>query len=86
MPPAIQIRDHVGQNSLKIQCPGGHVSYAELKDVEDFYRSMAAEEVRNAERLRILQAGRRITYMVLLASAFLIYYLLDKAAEALTLL
>ena len=47
------------------------------------------EEVQRARDevvLRRWQTAKRITWLVLVAAAFLIYYLFDKLAEALSLL
>ena len=45
-----------------------------------------AQRARDEVVLRRWQTAKRITWLVLVAAAFLIYYLFDKLAEALSLL
>ena len=45
---------------------------------------LATRKVEDDLRLRKLLAAKRITWMILLAGAFLCFYLMDKLSEALS--
>ena len=65
------------------------MSQTELKSLDDARRYKQELEARHAEDElppRWAQIAKRITLMLLLAGAFLIYYLLDKMQEAVSLL
>jgi hypothetical protein len=65
------------------------VSQAEIKSLHDVRRHSQELAVQRAGDDRALRWGtiaKRITWMVLVACAFLAYYLLDKLEEALSLL
>ena len=65
------------------------MSQAEIKSLDDVRRHSQELAVQRAGDDRALHWGktaRRITWMVLVAGAFLSYYLLDKLEEALSLL
>lgn len=65
------------------------MSETELKSIADARRhsqELAAQRAGDDRALRWGKTAKRITWMVLVAGAFLAYYLLDKLAEALSLL
>ena len=65
------------------------MSDAEPKSLDDVRRhreELSARRAGDDRALRWTQAAKRITWMVLIAGAFLAYYLLDKMQEALSLL
>lgn len=67
------------------------MSQTELKSLDDVHRynqELAARVRRAEDELppRWAQIAKRITLMVLLGCAILIYYLLDKMQEAISLL
>lgn len=62
---------------------------AQIKSLEDLHKHSQELATRNVEDdpvVRKLQVAKRITWMCLLAAAFLFFYLMDKMQEALTLL
>jgi len=61
----------------------------ELRSLEDcrrYVHALATRRVEDDPVCRALWSAKRISYEVLLAGAFLFYYLLDKMSEALSLL
>ena len=65
------------------------MSETELKSLEDARRQSQEPAARRAgddRVLRWMQVAKRITWMILVAGAFLAYYLLDKMQEAVALL
>jgi hypothetical protein len=67
------------------------VSQTELKSIDEArrYNQELAAQVRRAEDElppHWTRVAKRVTLMLLLAAAFLIYYLLDKMQEAVSLL
>lgn len=65
------------------------MSQTELKSLADVRRhsqELAAQRARDDRALRWGKIAKRITWMILIAAAFLAYYLLDKLEEALSLL
>lgn len=65
------------------------MSDTDLKSLDDARRQIHEQEDRRARDDRVqrrAQVIKRITWMVLLAAAFLAYYLLDKMSEAVSLL
>lgn len=65
------------------------MSQTELKSLDDVRRHNQELASRRPEDDRVMhwaQVAKRITWMILLAAAFLIYYLLDKMQEAVSLL
>ena len=65
------------------------MSQTEFKSLDDARRYIQELEARRVEvelPPRWAQIAKRITLMLLLAGAFLIYYLLDKMQEAVSLL
>jgi hypothetical protein len=65
------------------------VSETDLKSLEDARRQLREREDQRARDDRVqrwTQVAKRITWMVLIAAAFLVYYLFDKLSEALSLL
>lgn len=65
------------------------MSDTDLKSLDDARRQIHQQEDRRARDDRVqrrAQVIKRITWMVLLAAAFLAYYLLDKMSEAVSLL
>ena len=65
------------------------MSQAEIKSLADVRRQsqeLAPQRTGDDRALRWGKTARRITWMVLVAGAFLSYYLLDKLEEALSLL
>jgi hypothetical protein len=65
------------------------VSQTELKSIDEARRYSQELAARRAEEdlpPRWVQIAKRITLVILLAGAFLIYYLLDKMQEAVSLL
>ncbi len=62
---------------------------ADPKTQEQFHRYMLELSQRRVEddpRVKSLRTAKRVTWMLLLACAFLFFYLLDKMVEALSLL
>jgi hypothetical protein len=62
---------------------------AQIKSLKDLHRhsqELASRKVEDDPVVRKLQVAKRITWMCLIAAAFLFYYLMDKMQEALTLL
>jgi hypothetical protein len=65
------------------------VSQAEIKSLDDVRRhsqELAPQRAGDDRALRWGKIAKRITWLVLIAGAFLAYYLLDKLEEALSLL
>jgi len=65
------------------------MSETELKSLVDLHRycqELASRKVEDDPLTRKLQAAKRIVWLLLLAGAFLFYYLLDKLQAALSLL
>lgn len=65
------------------------MSETDLKSLDDARRLIHEEEDRRARDGRVQRRAmvvKRITWMILLAAAFLAYYLLDKMSEAVSLL
>lgn len=65
------------------------MSETDLKSLDDARRQVHEQEDRRARddrAQRRAQVVKRITWMILLAAAFLAYYLLDKMSEAVSLL
>ena len=62
---------------------------SELKSIEDLHKQcqeLAARRVDDDPVVRKWRAAKRITWMVLLAGAFLFYHLIEKLYEALAIL
>lgn len=57
-----------------------------LADLQKYNRELAAKKVEEDPVVRRLQIAKRITWMILLAGAFLFFYLMDKLNEALSIL
>ena len=69
--------------------PLTQMSAQELKSLEEVrghFRNLNSRRPKDDIRLQGWQVAKRITWMLLLAESFLIYYLLDKLLEALSLL
>lgn len=65
------------------------MSETELKSLADVRRhsqELAAQRAGDDRVLHWMKVAKRITWMILIAGAFLAYYLLDKLEEALSLL
>jgi hypothetical protein len=65
------------------------VSEIDLKSLDDARRQIHEQDDRRARDDHVerrAQVVKRITWMILLAAAFLAYYLLDKMSEAVSLL
>lgn len=65
------------------------MSQTELKSLDEarrYNQELAARHAEDELPPRWAQIAKRITLMLLLAGAFLIYYLLDKMQEAVSLL
>ena len=65
------------------------MSETDLKSLDDARRLIHEEEDRRARDGRVQRRAmvvKRITWIILLAAAFLAYYLLDKMSEAVSLL
>ncbi|HSC95063.1 MAG TPA: hypothetical protein VLC73_08840 [Burkholderiales bacterium] len=65
------------------------MSQAEIKSLDDVRRhsqELAPQRAGDDRAPRWGKIAKRITWMVLIAGAFLAYYLLDKLEEALSLL
>lgn len=65
------------------------MSETELKSFADVRRhsqELAARRAGDERALRRGKIAKRITWMVLIAGAFLVYYLFDKLEQALSLL
>lgn len=65
------------------------MSETDLNSLDDARRLIHEEEDRRARDDRVQRRAKvvkRITWMILLAAAFLAYYLLDKMSEAVSLL
>ena len=62
---------------------------SEIKSIEDLRRQsleLAARQVDDDPVVQRWHVAKRITWMVLLAGAFLFYYLIEKLHEALAIL
>jgi len=62
---------------------------ADPKTPEEFHQyvlDLSHRKVEDDPRIQSLHAAKRIIWMLLVACAFLFFYLLDKMAEALSLL
>ena len=65
------------------------VGQADLKSVEDlksYNRELAGKKPEDNPAVQRMQVAKRITWALLLAAAFLAFYLMDKLSEALNLL
>ena len=58
----------------------------QVEDLKSYNQELASRKPEDDPRVKRLQTAKRITWMVLLAAAFLAFYLLDKLSEALNLL
>jgi hypothetical protein len=68
---------------------GKPVTAAPFKSLEDLHKhthELATRKVEDNPVVRKLQIAKRITWVCLIATAFLFYYLMDKMQEALSLL
>jgi len=57
-----------------------------LADLQKYSQELAARKVEEDPVVRKLRIAKRITWMILLAAAFLTFYLMDKLNEALSML
>lgn len=65
------------------------MTVAELKLIEELHRhteELASRRVEDDPVVRKLRVAKRIIWMILIAGAFLFYYLMDKMQEALAIL
>jgi hypothetical protein len=58
----------------------------QVEDLKSYNQELATRKPEDDPRVRRLQIAKRITWMVLLAAAFLAFYLMDKLSDALNLL
>jgi hypothetical protein len=56
------------------------------EEIHQYVLDLSERKVEDDARVRALHAARRVIWMLLVACAFLFFYLLDKMAEALSLL
>lgn len=57
-----------------------------LEDFHGYMRELSARRVEDNPTVKRWHIAKRIMWMILLATAFLFYYLIDKLSEALSLL
>jgi hypothetical protein len=57
-----------------------------LADLQKYNQELANKKPEDDPVVRKLQVAKRIVWIVLLAAAFLFFYLIDKLAEALAIL
>ena len=61
------------------------VEFRSPEDVDRYVRELSHRRVEDAPRVKAWRIAERIVWLLLLAVAFLVYYLLDLTNEALSL-
>jgi hypothetical protein len=62
------------------------VALRSLEDVRQYSQALAVRRVEDDPRVRALESARRMTWLMMLAGAFLFYYLQVKLHEAVRML
>ncbi len=61
------------------------VEFRSPEDVDRYVQELSGRKVEDAPKLRLWRIAERLAWALLLATAFLVYYLLDLTNEALSL-